>query len=61
MKVTCTPSTASNKKVTYKTSDKSIATVSSKGVVKGLKKGKAKITVISEDGKKTATCWVVVG
>ena len=32
------------KKVTFKTSKKSVATVSSKGVIKGVKKGSAKIT-----------------
>ena len=45
-------------KVTYSSSNKSIATVSSKGVVKGVKKGTAKITVRA--GKKKVTCTVVV-
>ena len=48
------------KKVTFKTSNKKVATVSSKGVVKAKKKGKATITVITKDGKKKATCKVVV-
>ena len=34
-----------NSKVTYKTSNKKVATVTNKGVVKGVKKGKAVITV----------------
>jgi hypothetical protein len=34
-----------NSKVTFASSDKKVATVSSKGVVKGIKKGKATITV----------------
>ena len=45
-------------KVTYSSANKKIATVSSKGVIKALKKGKVKITVKS--GKKTVTCVVTV-
>lgn len=48
----------SQDKVTYKTSNKKIATVSSKGVIKGKKAGKAKITVKS--GSKKYTVTVVV-
>lgn len=40
-------------KITYKTSNKKIATVSSKGVVKGIKVGTAKITVTSNGISKT--------
>lgn len=40
-----TVSNADGKKVTYKSSNKKIATVSSKGVVKGKKKGTATITI----------------
>jgi|GEM_PF-5928272 len=40
-------------KITYKTSNKKIATVDSKGVVKGIKKGSAKITVTSNGIAKT--------
>lgn len=60
LKVKFNPSNATNKKVTFKTSNKKVATVSSKGVVKAKKKGKATITVITKDGKKKATCKVVV-
>lgn len=45
-------------KVTWKTSKKSVATVNSKGVVKGKKKGTAKITAVNK-GKKY-TCKVTV-
>lgn len=45
-------------KVTYKTSNKKIATVSKKGVIKGLKKGKATITV--KYGKRTVKIKVKV-
>ncbi len=55
LKVTVKPS---NAKLTWKSNKKKIATVSKKGVVKGKKKGTAKITVTS--GKKKATCTVTV-
>lgn len=45
-------------KISYKTSNKKVATVSSKGVVKGVKGGTAKIYV--KAGKKTFTCTVKV-
>lgn len=45
-------------KVKWSTSNKSIASVSSKGVVKGRKKGEAVIT--AKHGTATATCSVVV-
>jgi len=54
------PVNASNKKVTWKSSNVLIATVSSSGVVKGIKKGMAYITVITIDEKKSARCKVVV-
>ena len=50
IKPTVSPSKASNKKLSYSTSDKSVATVSSKGVVTAVKAGTAKITVKSTDG-----------
>ena len=50
--ITCT------EKVTYTSSNKKVATVSAKGVVKALKKGKATIKV--KAGKKTVTCKVTV-
>ena len=60
LKPTISPSNATNKSVTWKSSDKKIATVTNKGVVKGIKKGKATITVTTKDGKKTASCKVTV-
>ena len=45
------PSKAS-KSVTYKSSNKKVATVTSKGVVKGKKKGSVKITAISKKNKR---------
>ncbi|MCR5792572.1 MAG: Ig-like domain-containing protein [Lachnospiraceae bacterium] len=57
LKATVTPKGSS--KVTWKTSNKKVATVTSKGVVKGVKKGKATITAKTSNGKK-ATCKVTV-
>ena len=55
------PSNASNKKITWSSSDKKIATVSSKGVVKGVKAGKVTITAKAADGSgKKATCKITV-
>ena len=48
----------SDEKVTYKTSNKKIATVTSSGVVKGVKKGTVTITV--QSGSKKQTCKVTV-
>ena len=57
LKVTLTPADSQDK-ITYKTSNKKIATVSKTGKIKAKKKGKVKITVIS--GKKKAVCTVKV-
>ncbi len=57
--VTIRPSGLIGSKLTWKSSDESIATVDSNGVVKGLKEGKVTITVTSANGK-TATCVVEV-
>ena len=48
----------SDEKVTYKTSNKKIATVTTKGVVKGIKKGTATVTV--QSGSKKQTCKITV-
>ena len=48
----------SREKVTYRSSNKKVATVSSKGVVTAKKKGTAKITVRS--GKKSYTVKIKV-
>lgn len=46
------PNKSANKKVTYRSSNKKIATVSSSGYVKGIKTGKCKVTVTSKKNKK---------
>lgn len=56
-----TPKKVTLKKLTYKTSNKKVATVSASGVIKGVKAGKATITVAAVDGsKKKATIKVTV-
>jgi hypothetical protein len=57
---TVLPSDATNKNVTWKSSNTEAATVSSSGLVTAKSWGFATITVSTEDGKKTATCIVKV-
>lgn len=57
IKAVATPKNTSEK-IAYKSSNKKVATVISKGVVKGLKKGTATITV--QSGSKKMTCKVTV-
>ena len=57
---TVLPENASNKSVTWSSSDSGKATVSSTGVVKGISAGSATITVTTVDGGKTASCKVTV-
>ena len=56
---TINPSNASNKNVTWSSSNPSVATVSN-GKVTALKVGNATITVKTEDGDRIATCEVTV-
>ena len=56
------PKKGSFKAVAWKSSNKKVATVSNKGVVKGVKEGTVKITAFAADGsKKKAVCTVTVG
>ena len=57
---TVIPDKATNKKVIFKSSDTSVATVASNGLVIGLSKGVATITVTTDDGNFSATCNVNV-
>ncbi|MFT2142246.1 Ig-like domain-containing protein [Mammaliicoccus sciuri] len=57
---TVAPSTATNKSVSYKSSDDAIATVSSNGTVTGVAEGEATITVTTQDGSKTDTATITV-
>ena len=56
---TVNPDNATNKGVSWKSSDPSVASVS-EGKVTALKPGKATITVKTDDGGRTATCEVTV-
>ncbi|MDE6759331.1 MAG: glycoside hydrolase family 9 protein [Lachnospiraceae bacterium] len=56
---TVLPVDASNKKVTWTSSDSKVATVSG-GTVTAVAPGTAAITVTTSDGEKTATCTVTV-
>ena len=60
LKVNFNPSTATNKKVTWKSSNTSVATVNSSGKVTGIAPGNATITVVSNDGGFVATTKVTV-
>ncbi len=61
LKPNVSPKKPTNKKVTYKSSNKSVASVSTKGMIKALKNGTAKITATAADGTgKSATCTVTV-
>ena len=55
-----TPTQASNREVTWKSEDESIATVVKEGRVKGIKTGSVKIVATSKEGNKTATTIVNV-
>ncbi|MDL2278391.1 Ig-like domain-containing protein [Parabacteroides sp. OttesenSCG-928-G07] len=60
LKATIAPENATNKKLTWKSSNTAIATVDAEGKVTALKAGTATITVTTEEGGKTATCDVTV-
>lgn len=55
-----TPSDAANQKVTWKSSNTSVASVSESGVVNGNAPGTTTITATTDDGGKTATCAVTI-
>lgn len=57
---TVKPDTALNKKVTWSSSNKDVATVSNNGEITALKEGKTTITAKTEDRGKVATCEVTV-
>ena len=54
------PAQATNKSVTWSSSDESVATVNSIGQVTAHTKGTATITVTTQSGRHTATCEVTV-
>lgn len=54
------PDSATNKNVTWKSSDKTVATVDESGLVTAVGNGTADITATTEDGNFKATCQVTV-
>ena len=60
LKATVYPSTLADKSVTWKSSNKSIATVTTEGKVKGIKAGTATITCTSVATSLSTTCTVTV-
>lgn len=59
LNATVTPSNATNKNLSWKSSRESVATVAN-GVVTAVAEGEATITVTTEDGNHTAICVVTV-
>ena len=57
---TVAPDNATNKSISWKSSDNGVATVDNSGKVTAVKAGSATITVTTTDGSKTATCSVTV-
>jgi uncharacterized protein YjdB/endoglucanase Acf2 len=57
---TIAPSNATNKNVTWTTSNASVATVSNTGLVTAVAVGTANITVTTQDGNRTATSAITV-
>ncbi len=60
LSATVLPVSATNKNVSWKSSNTSVATVDANGKVTAVAAGTANITVTTEDGNKTATCKVTV-
>ncbi len=60
LKVSVQPDDATDKGVTFTSSDDKVATVSADGVVKAVGEGTATVTVTTKDGGKTATSEITV-
>jgi uncharacterized protein YjdB len=60
LKASIQPSNASNKKITWTSSNKSVATVSSKGKITAIGTGTCTITAKTQSGGKQAKCRIIV-
>lgn len=60
LNATVLPENADNKNVHFTSDNDAVATVDDNGLVTALSSGEAVITVITEDGKKTAKCKITV-
>jgi uncharacterized protein YjdB len=60
VKATFNPTNASNKGVTWKSSNTKVATIDANGKITGKKAGKTTITVTTKDGKKTSSVTINV-
>lgn len=60
LKATILPSNATNQAIEWSSSEPSVATVSTRGVVQGVAPGTTTITATSEDGEISAECEVTV-
>ncbi len=60
LRATVIPANASNKTVSWYSTDESTASVDSRGMVRALKAGSARIAAVTEDGGYTALCSVTV-
>lgn len=60
LSATIAPANATNKNVTWTSSNPLVATVDSNGKILGVSAGTAVITITTVDGSKTATCTVTV-
>ncbi len=61
LEVKFVPAYATNQKVKWESDTAKVVTVSGMGVVTAVGRGKAEVTVTTEDGGKQASCTVIVG
>ena len=60
LNVNFSPANASNREVTWKSSDTTVVTVSQSGVVRGIKEGEANVSVVTDDGDHKAEFVITV-